>query len=85
VYKRFFNTRNDRKRNPHGKSGTDESSRKPGRKKSVQKLINWQIERKGINSKTDIERVQKVNVNAVLVGESLVTASDPGMKLREFV
>ncbi|MBK50552.1 MAG: indole-3-glycerol phosphate synthase TrpC [SAR202 cluster bacterium] len=39
------------------------------------------VSESGINSYSDIERVKNVGVNAVLVGESLVTASDPGLAL----
>ena len=43
------------------------------------------VSESGINSYSDVERVNNVGVNAVLVGESLVTASNPGMALRGLV
>ncbi len=43
------------------------------------------VSESGIRNREDIAFVGRLGVNAVLVGESLVTANDPGMKLREFV
>ena len=43
------------------------------------------VSESGINSKSDIERVQKVNVNAVLVGEALVSSKNPAEKLKELI
>jgi len=43
------------------------------------------VSESGIDSKTDIERVQKVNVNAVLIGEALVSSKNPGEKLKGLV
>ena len=47
-----------------------------------QKII---VSESGINSKSDIERLQKINVNAVLVGEALVASKNPGEKLKELL
>ena len=43
------------------------------------------VSESGINSYSDVERVNNVGVNAVLVGESLVTASNPGKALSGLV
>ena len=43
------------------------------------------VSESGINSYSDVERVKDVGVNAVLVGESLVTATNPGKKLSGLV
>jgi len=37
----------------------------------------------GIFTRTDIRRLEACGVSAVLIGEALVTASDPGAKIRE--
>lgn len=37
----------------------------------------------GILTRADVERVEALGVDAVLVGEALVTAPDPGAKIRE--
>jgi indole-3-glycerol phosphate synthase len=39
----------------------------------------------GIHSAEDVSRVRDMGVDAILVGEALVTASDVGMKVRELV
>ncbi|SVB93321.1 uncharacterized protein METZ01_LOCUS246175, partial [marine metagenome] len=39
------------------------------------------VSESGINSYADIERVKNAGANAVLVGESLVTSTDPGVSL----
>ncbi len=39
----------------------------------------------GISSREDVVRMKQAGVNAVLVGEALVTASDVGAKVRELV
>jgi len=41
------------------------------------------VSESGISKRGHVERVSSVGVNAVLVGEALVTADDPGQKLRE--
>lgn len=41
------------------------------------------ISESGIKSKNDINRLKEAGVNAVLVGESLITSIDPASKLRE--
>lgn len=43
------------------------------------------VSESGISSRTDIERVMKAGVGAVLVGESLVTADDPATALRNLL
>ncbi|PZC43046.1 MAG: indole-3-glycerol phosphate synthase [Chloroflexi bacterium] len=43
------------------------------------------VSESGITSKADIERVMKAGVGAVLVGESLVTADDPAIALRNLL
>jgi len=37
----------------------------------------------GIHTREDMQRLQRANVNAVLIGESVITAPDPATKLRE--
>jgi indole-3-glycerol phosphate synthase len=39
----------------------------------------------GLNTRADLERLQKAGIRAFLVGETLVTSEDPGAKLREFL
>jgi indole-3-glycerol phosphate synthase len=39
----------------------------------------------GIRSAVDVTRLHQAGYHAILVGESLVTADDPGAKLRELV
>jgi indole-3-glycerol phosphate synthase len=39
----------------------------------------------GIFTRDDIRRLEACGVNAVLIGEALVTASDPGAKIRELI
>jgi indole-3-glycerol phosphate synthase len=41
------------------------------------------VSESGISKRGHVERVSSVGANAVLVGEALVTADDPGQKLRE--
>ena len=43
------------------------------------------VSESGISDKADIERVMKAGVGAVLVGESLVTADDPAIALRNLL
>lgn len=43
------------------------------------------VSESGIGSRNDVERLEKAGASAVLVGESLMTAKDPGAKLRELV
>ena len=43
------------------------------------------VSESGITSRRDVRRVERAGAHAVLVGESLVTADDPGAKLRELV
>tara|TARA_Y100001001_G_C7942379_1_gene286077 strand:+ start:34 stop:831 length:798 start_codon:yes stop_codon:yes gene_type:complete len=43
------------------------------------------VSESGISNKADIERVMKAGVGAVLVGESLVTADDPAIALRNLL
>jgi indole-3-glycerol phosphate synthase len=38
----------------------------------------------GIKFRADLERYEKAGIHAFLIGEALVTAADPGAKLREF-
>jgi indole-3-glycerol phosphate synthase len=38
----------------------------------------------GIKTRADIERYEAAGIHAFLIGETLVTAQDPGAKLREF-
>ncbi len=42
------------------------------------------VSESGIGSREDLQRLRPARVNAVLVGESLVTADDVGEKVREF-
>ena len=42
------------------------------------------VSESGISSQAHLQRLGRVRVNAVLVGEALVTASDVGEKVREF-
>ena len=39
----------------------------------------------GIHTRADVERLQALGVNAVLIGEALVTAEDPAAKVRELL
>jgi indole-3-glycerol phosphate synthase len=39
----------------------------------------------GIHNRADVERLRALGVNAVLIGEALVTAEDPGAKIRELL
>jgi indole-3-glycerol phosphate synthase len=39
----------------------------------------------GLNSRADLERLEKAGIRAFLIGETLVTAPDPGAKLKEFL
>jgi indole-3-glycerol phosphate synthase len=39
----------------------------------------------GLSSRSDLERLEQAGIRAFLVGESLVTHSDPGKKLRELL
>jgi indole-3-glycerol phosphate synthase len=39
----------------------------------------------GIKTRADIERYEAAGIRAFLIGETLVTAPDPGVKLREFL
>jgi indole-3-glycerol phosphate synthase len=43
------------------------------------------VSESGIFTRADIERLAAVGVNAVLIGEALVTAADPAAKLRELL
>lgn len=43
------------------------------------------VSESGIAARNDIERLRSAGVTAVLVGETLVRASDPGLKLRELL
>ena len=43
------------------------------------------VSESGIRTRDDIERVGRAGVSAVLVGEALITAPDPGVKLRELL
>jgi len=43
------------------------------------------VSESGIQSRQDIERLQKCGVNAVLIGETLIAADDIGAKMRELV
>ncbi len=40
------------------------------------------VSESGIHSRQDVLRLEQAGVNAILVGESLVTATDPALKLR---
>ncbi|MBW1918182.1 MAG: indole-3-glycerol phosphate synthase TrpC [Deltaproteobacteria bacterium] len=39
----------------------------------------------GLKSRNDFKRLEAVGIRAFLIGEALVTASDPGAKLKEFM
>jgi len=39
----------------------------------------------GVHTRADVERLRALGVNAVLIGEALVTADDPAAKIRELV
>ncbi len=39
----------------------------------------------GIKTRADLERYEAAGIHAFLIGETLVTAADPGAKLREFI
>jgi indole-3-glycerol phosphate synthase len=39
----------------------------------------------GIRTADDVERMRKAGVNAILVGENLMRASDPGAALRSLL
>ncbi len=39
----------------------------------------------GLNTRVDLERLEKAGIRAFLIGETLMTAPDPGAKLREFL
>jgi indole-3-glycerol phosphate synthase len=41
------------------------------------------VSESGIFSASDVERLAKANVNAILVGEALVTSQDIAAKVRE--
>lgn len=43
------------------------------------------VSESGIHSHADLVRLRRVGVHAVLVGEALVTAADPGAKVRELL
>jgi indole-3-glycerol phosphate synthase len=43
------------------------------------------VSESGVNSRADIRRIQAAGAHAALIGEALVTAPDPGAKLKEFV
>ena len=43
------------------------------------------VSESGVNSRESIERAMAAGAHAVLVGEALVTAPDPGAKLRELI
>lgn len=43
------------------------------------------VSESGIHSRADIELLQQAGVNAFLIGEALVKAEDPALKLREFL
>lgn len=43
------------------------------------------VSESGINTRTDIVLLQHAGVNAFLIGEALVKADDPGLRLREFL
>ncbi len=43
------------------------------------------VSESGIRSRADLLRLEAAGVNAVLVGETLVTAADPGLKLRQLL
>jgi len=39
----------------------------------------------GIHTRADVERLQALGVNAVLIGEALVTAEDPAAKMAQLL
>jgi indole-3-glycerol phosphate synthase len=39
----------------------------------------------GLKTRADLERLRQAGIRAFLIGETLVTAPDPGAKLREFI
>jgi indole-3-glycerol phosphate synthase len=39
----------------------------------------------GLKTRADLERLQAAGIKGFLIGETLVTSGDPGMKLREFL
>ena len=39
----------------------------------------------GLKDRADLVRYEQAGIHAFLIGETLVTAPDPGAKLREFV
>ena len=39
----------------------------------------------GIHTKKDVSRLAEANIDAMLIGEGLVTAPDIGAKVREFI
>lgn len=43
------------------------------------------VSQSGIKERSDIERLEKIGVNAVLIGESLVSASDTSAKMKELL
>lgn len=43
------------------------------------------VSESGIRTQSDIQRLRKAGADAVLIGESLVTAKNPGAKLRELL
>jgi indole-3-glycerol phosphate synthase len=43
------------------------------------------VSESGINTRADIQRIRVAGAHAALIGEALVTAPDPGAKLKEFV
>ena len=43
------------------------------------------VSESGVSTRADMDRLQRAKVNAVLIGEALIMAPDPGAKLRELV
>jgi indole-3-glycerol phosphate synthase len=43
------------------------------------------VSESGIKSQTDIERLRTWRINAILVGEALVTADDVSTKMKELI
>jgi indole-3-glycerol phosphate synthase len=43
------------------------------------------VSESGINTAADITRLREKGVHAFLIGESLIRAPDPGVKLRELL
>jgi indole-3-glycerol phosphate synthase len=43
------------------------------------------VSESGLSTSEDIDRVREAGASAVLIGDALVTAADPGAKLRELV